>query len=57
MMESIEFSCGGKCRICPFPGANCKEIRIKPDLPEREVDENRVCMSPDIEEALMKKCL
>lgn len=27
--ETIHFDCEGKCRICPFPGANCAKANIK----------------------------
>lgn len=50
----MEFSCGGKCRICPYPGANCKHITVKPDIPEREVDENPNWMDPEFQDQLRK---
>ena len=28
-LEDIRFACDGKCRICPFPGANCAKEIIK----------------------------
>ncbi len=24
--KEISFQCDGKCRICPYPGANCKSV-------------------------------
>ena len=53
--EKIVFNCDEKCRICPYPGANCKEIKIKPEIKEREVDEHRIWMSPELQSELIKR--
>lgn len=53
--SEIEFSCEGKCRICPYPGANCKTITLKPVLPERVSDPHRVWMDPQLQKDLKKK--
>lgn len=56
--KEISFSCEGKCRICPYPGANCKTITLTPNIPERETDPHRVWMDPALQEKLMKEhCL
>lgn len=52
--EKMEFLCGGKCRICPYPGAQCKHITVKPDIPEREVDEKPNWMDPEFQDELRK---
>lgn len=56
-MNDIAFTCDGKCRICPYPGANCKEIRIKPEIGEREEDVHRIWMSPEFQSELVKGML
>ena len=54
-IEPITFACEGKCRICPYPGANCKTISLNPDLPEREADPHRIWMDPGLQDQLMKQ--
>jgi hypothetical protein len=55
MQGEIIFPCDEKCRICPYPGANCKTIRLVPVLPERETDMKRVWMDPELQDELIKK--
>ena len=43
----MEFLCGGKCRIC-------QHITVKPDIPEREVDEKPNWMDPEFQDELRK---
>lgn len=52
--SDIVFACEGKCRICPYPGANCKTITLHPPLPQRETDPHRVWVAPAIEEEMKK---
>ena len=56
-MESStnEFSCGGKCRICPYPGANCKTITLKPKIPERDEPVHAVWMSQELQDEFLRK--
>ena len=53
--KEAAFVCEGKCRICPFPGANCmhKEFTHPQGAPESDI--HRIWMSPDIQDELMKK--
>ena len=49
------FACDGKCRICPYPGANCKTLTAAPAHPERETHCNQTWMDPETQDAIMKK--
>ena len=53
--KDIRFFCEGKCRICPYPGASCRESAIDSKRHRtREYDEDRVWMDPEFMEALKK---
>lgn len=52
--SEIVFACEGKCRICPYPGANCKTITLHPTSAQWETDPHRVWLNPMIEEEIKK---
>lgn len=54
-LERIVFSCDEKCRICPYPGANCKKVFAEAKTAEREEDEHRIWMSPELQEELIQR--
>lgn len=54
--KDISFRCKGKCRICPYPGANCRESDILSQrCPVRECDEDRIWMDSEFMAALRKE--
>ncbi len=53
-MTGIEFLCDGKCRLCPYPGANCKKITVKPEIPVRELDKEPNWMNVEFQEELRR---
>lgn len=59
MSESSEpaasFSCNGKCRICPYPGAKCKTISVFPTPAEREIVKEDTRIDPVVEDRWLKE--
>lgn len=54
-LERIVFSCDEKCRICPYPGANCKKASAGTQAAEREEDAHRIWMSRELQEELIRQ--
>ena len=50
-----DFSCEGKCRICPYPGTNCKTVILKPNIPEREKPIHTVWVSQELQDEFLRK--
>lgn len=55
MNTAIEFSCGGKCRICPYPGANCKTIVLRPHIPDRTEKRPEITISQELRDEFLRK--
>lgn len=49
------FKCDGKCRICPYPGALCKDyIRTKSESTEHEQVKHGSYMKKDLQKKILK---
>ena len=53
--SEISFACNGKCRICPYPGANCKTISLFPVQTEREIVTDEIRIDPEVEDRWLKE--
>ena len=51
--DNIQFRCEGKCRICPYPGANCKTFGA--DAPGREEDPDHLYMNEELKKSIMRQ--
>ncbi len=53
--SEISFACNGKCRICPYPGANCKTISLFSVQMEREAVTESLIVGKKLAETLIEE--
>ena len=54
-INSITFPCDGKCRICPYPGANCLTSAAKQTVPRRAEASQDAWMDPEVLAEIKRK--
>lgn len=55
MTSANDFSCEGKCRLCPYPGANCKTIVRRPGVPDRSSEKPEIAVDSELQDQFLRK--